>query len=109
MGETRKILAQLIPVADTLTDMYVVPSSTQAVISTITACNQGGDGSSFRISIANSGSADNSKQYIYYDVYIDPHDSFASTIGITLNASDVVRCYSDNGLISFGLFGVEIS
>lgn len=109
MAEIRKILAQSSPTGGVLTDVYVVPSSTQSVISTITVCNRGTNGDNFRISIANGGASDDIKQYIYHNVFIEPHDTFATTIGITLNTTDVVRCYSDNGVLSFNLFGVELS
>jgi hypothetical protein len=40
MPTTYKVLGQAAPTANTLTDVYTVPSATQAVISTITVCNQ---------------------------------------------------------------------
>ena len=107
--ETRKILAQSAPIAGILTDIYTVGVSTQSVISTLTVCNKGGMGTSFRVSVAINGAADTNAQYIYYDVFIDAYDTFASTIGITLNAGDVVRMYSANGYLTINLFGVEIT
>lgn len=109
MSEIRKILAQSFPAATILTDVYTVSAVTQSVISTLTACNQGPTGTDFRVSVANAGEANSAKQYLYYDVYIDPYDTFATTIGITLNTNDVIRCYSTSGTVSFVIFGVEIT
>lgn len=109
MAETRKILAQAFPSAAVLTDVYTVGVSTQTVISTVVVCNTGGVGTTFRISIAKGGAADTTSQYIYNGLFIDAYDTFATTIGITLGAGDVVRFYSANGYLTINLFGVEIT
>lgn len=105
--ETRKVLAQASPTIGILTNVYTVAALTQAVISTLTVCNRG-SATNFRISIAINGAVDVASQYIYYDVYIEDQETFASTIGITLGPGDVVRLYSGNGLLTINLFGVEI-
>lgn len=104
---TQKILGQSKPSATTLTDVYTVPALTQATVSTITVCNQSATATSFRISVAVGGAADNTKQYLYYDVAIAGNDTFACTFGITLGAADVVRCYATLATLSFNIFGVE--
>jgi len=109
MTDSVKILGQSIPSAGVLTNIYTVPASTSATISSITICNQGGSPTNFRISVAVGGAADNTKQYIYYDLYLDASDTFIATAGITLAATDVVRVKSNNGNVSFNLFGVEVS
>lgn len=107
--ETRKILAQASPSAGISTDVYTVGALTQSVISTLTVCNRGGISTSFRISVAVAGAGLTNSQYLYYDVFIDAYDTFASTIGITLGAGDVVRMYSANGNLTINLFGVELT
>ena len=108
MTETKKVLGQSIPVMQILTDAYTVPPATQTVISSIVVCNESANPDYFRISIAVAGVADATKQYIYYDTYIDSNDTFIATIGVTLGAADVVRVYSRNGYLSFSMFGVEV-
>ena len=107
--ETRKVLAQSAPAGGILTDVYTVGVGTQSVISTLTVCNRGGIQTSFRISVAVGGALDTNSQYLYYDVGIDAYDTFASTIGITLGAGDVVRIYAGNAFLTINLFGVEIT
>lgn len=109
MAETRKVLAQSNPSGLVLTDVYTVGSGKQTVISTITVCNLVTTVDTFRISIAPGGAGDALSQYIYRDVNILGTDTFAATIGITLNVGDVVRFYSSGGNLSISLFGVEIS
>lgn len=106
MADIVKILAQDLPVITSLTDLYTVPVGRTAVISSVTVCNQGAN-SSWRLSIAIAGAADNPKQYLYYDMPHPANDTFVATIGITLSAGDIVRIYSGNGNLSFNLFGIE--
>lgn len=108
MSETRKILAQSMPSASTLTSIYTVGVNTQSIVSTLTACNTSSFLSTFRVSAAVSGSADTASQYIYYDVPISGNDTFAATLGITLAAGDTIRVFT-GGSVGFNLFGVEIT
>ena len=107
MAQTYKILAQTNPSAATLTDSYTVPGSTSAVLSTITVCNRSATATSFRISVAVAGAANDNKQYIYYDVSIAGNDTFAATLGISLATTDVVRVYATLATLSFNITGVE--
>lgn len=110
MAETRKVLGQSYPAAITLTSLYTVPSSTQAVVSCITACNQSAAASAtIRISIAVASAADTSAQYFAYDVPLAVTETVTFQVGITLGAADVIRVYSSNGAVSFSAFGVELA
>ncbi len=57
MATTYKVLGQLNPAANTLSNVYTVPAATQAVISTITVCNQSASNASYSISVSNNGVA----------------------------------------------------
>jgi hypothetical protein len=70
-------------------------------------CNRSATPTSFRISVAPAGAADSLEQYLWYDLAIDGNDGFAATIGMTLEATDVVRVYATLATLSFNLFGVE--
>jgi hypothetical protein len=107
MATTYKILGQSKPSATTLTAAYTVPALTTATVSTITVANQSATATSFRISVAVNGAADTPAQYLYYDIAISGNNTFATTIGITLGAGDVVRVYNTLATLSFNIFGVE--
>ena len=109
MADTPKILGQSDPTAATLTDIYTVPSSTNTVISTISVSNRSSVATSFRISVAITGAADSDEQYLYYDIAIAGNDTFVTTIGITLEATDKVRVYATLATLSFNVFGTEIT
>lgn len=109
MASTPKILGQEALGATTLTDLYTVPASTSAVVSTVVVCNRGGSDTTFRLSVADAGAADTTKQYLYYDTVLRANTSFAITCGLTLEATDVIRAYAGNGNVSVNIFGVEVS
>lgn len=107
MSDNIKVLAQVNPSSLTLTQAYVVPSNKTTTISSIVICNSGLV-SYFRISVQVLGASDTISQYLYYDLPIDANDTFIATIGITLNAGDVVAVQSYTNNLSFNLFGLEI-
>ena len=109
MAEEMKVLGQQAPGAATLTPLYTVPGGKKAAVSSVVICNRGGTATVFRISLAVAGAADAVKQYLYYDIPIAANDTFVATIGITLDATDVLRCYAGNANLSFNALGVEIS
>ena len=109
MAETRKVLGQSNPSAATLTDLYTVPGSTEAIVSTLTVVNRSSTATSFRVSVAIAGAANDNKQYLYYDLPIAGNDTFAATFGVTLAATDKVRVYATLATLSFSLFGIELT
>jgi len=109
MTDTLKVLGQAAPNATTPTDLYTVPAATSAVCSTVIVCNRGSAETTFRISVAVAGAADEAKQYLYYDVPISGNDSFAATLGIELATTDKIRVYAGNANLSFSAFGIEVT
>lgn len=78
-------------------------------MSSIVVANRSATPTTFRISVAVAGAADNNKQYIAYDVEIAGLDSITYTIGVTLGAADVVRVYATLATLAFNIFGVEVA
>jgi glucose-6-phosphate dehydrogenase assembly protein OpcA len=109
MATNYKVLGQSIPSATTATTLYTVPASTQSVVSTITVCNQAATAATYRIAIRVAGASLATSQYIAYDVSLPANASDTLTLGITLNATDVITVYSSTATMSFGAFGSEIS
>jgi len=109
MADTYKILAQTNPSAATLTDSYTVPAATSAVVSSIIVANRSATATTFRISLAAAGAANNDKQYLYYDTPIGGNDTFVATIGVTLATTDVLRVYATLATCSFTVTGVEVT
>lgn len=108
MAVTYKVLGQSNPAATTLTSLYTVPSSTSAVCSTITACNQGVS-TNIRVAVRPAGASIDPKHYIVYDQYVNAGDTLFLTLGVTLATTDVVSVYAGTANVSFNLFGSELT
>lgn len=109
MGSAYKILGQSNPGAAALTAAYTVPAATSAVVSSIIIANRSVTPTSFRISIAVAGAADDNKQYIAFDTPIGANQIVSHTPGIGLGAADVVRVYATLATLSFSIFGTELT
>jgi hypothetical protein len=109
MANAFKVLGQNDLAATTLTDVYTVPSATETVISTIIIANRTASAESFRIAIRPNGATIADQHYIAYDVPIAANDSTTLTLGITLDAADVLSVYASAVDLSVNVFGTEIS
>jgi hypothetical protein len=105
MADTYKILGQASPSTTTETELYVCLYST--IASSLIVCNRGAAAATFRVSASKAGAATANKDYLYYEISIPAHDSFASTLGVTLGTGDKIRVYASSGDLSFNLFGNE--
>lgn len=109
MTDNIKIIAQSAPAAGVLDPTYTVPPLTSTVLSSLVVCNRGSTPALFRCSVAIGGAADTNAQYLYFDVTVPGNDTFVATIGVTMATTDVFRTYSNNGGLSFNLFGTEVT
>jgi hypothetical protein len=104
-----KVLAQSAPSATTATDVYTVGSGIETVISTIIIANRAAAAGSFRLSVRPNGASQTNAMYCAYDVPIAANDSTTLTLGITMDAADVLTAYCSSADMSVNVFGTEIS
>lgn len=104
-----KVLGQSAPSATTNTNLYIVPTGKQAIVSTITVANRAGSTATYRLAIRPNGATLSNEHYIAYDVVLAANDTTALTIGLSLGDEDVITAYASSASISFGVFGSEIS
>jgi len=109
MATAYKVLGQSAPSATTATDVYTVPASTEAVVSTIFLCNRGSTAATYRIAVRPDGATLANQHYLAYDAIILGNDSVAITVGTTMNAADIITVYASTANLSFNVFGSEIS
>jgi hypothetical protein len=109
MATTYKVLGQSAPAATTSADVYTVPSATEAIISSIVVANRAATAGTYRLSVRPNGASIANQHYIAYDVPLSGNDSVALTLGVTLDAADVVTVYASTADFSFNLFGTEIA
>ena len=115
MPTAYKILGQTLPTANVLSNVYVVPTSTSAIISTITICNQSAANANVDIVIRPINEALANKHYIMENVQIPRADTLIMSPGITLNAAVIVAVNNAVAAgetaanVSFNVFGVELT
>jgi glucose-6-phosphate dehydrogenase assembly protein OpcA len=109
MPTAYKVLGQVAPSATTDTTLYTVPSATETVVSTIVVANRGSTAATFRIAIRPNAATLANQHYIAFDVAIGASDSTTLTLGITLDASDVITVRGSTANLSFNAFGSEIT
>ena len=109
MAQAYKVLAQSAPAATTNTDMYTVGAGLQIVASTVTVCNRSASSATYRIAVRNGGAALANQHYIAYDATVAANDTIALTLGLTLQASDIVTIYCNSANLSVSIFGCEIT
>lgn len=109
MAYAYKVLGQSAPSATTNTDVYTVGAGKQAIISTITVANRAATAATYRIAIRPAGATLANQHYIAYDVAVAANDTTPITVGVSLQATDVVTVYASTANLSFGIFGSEIS
>lgn len=104
-----KVLGQSAPSATTATTLYTVPASTDAVVSTISVCNRAATAGTYRIAIRPAGAALANSHYIAYDSSVAANNTTFITVGVTLDATDVITVYASSADMTFSAFGTEIS
>lgn len=109
MATTYKVLGQSAPSATTNTDVYTVPSATEAVISSVVVCNRSTSPATYRLAVRPNGTAIANQHYLAYDVTVNANDTTIMTVGLTLDATDVFTVYASSANLSFGVYGSEIS
>lgn len=110
MATTYKILGQDNPGTTSNSDMYTVPSSTSAIVSTITVSNVTATDATFRIFIQSNGAGASTANALAYDAIISANSFTAFTLGLTLSAGDVITVRSGtNSAVTFQAFGSELT
>jgi hypothetical protein len=109
MANAYKVLAQSAPSATTATDVYTVPAATETVISTVIIANRAASAGTFRLSVRPNGGTQTDAMYCAYDVPVAGNDSTTLTLGLTLDATDVLTLYCSSADMSVNVFGTEIS
>lgn len=102
-----KVLGQVAPDPNTYFTLYTVPANKKTVISTIVCCNRATSGGSIRVAVCPGGATIANMHLIAYDILVPANSSLMFTIGITVQAADVIWVYASSGQFSFSAFGDE--
>lgn len=109
MANAYKILGQVDDASANDVELYLVPASTEAIVSSITVCNREAAANTFRIATKTDNSAVANTDYIAYDTSIAANDTVTLTLGITLETGAEISVGASDGNVTFQAFGTEIS
>ena len=88
-------------------DLYTVPASSSAVVSTIAVSNPTTSATTYRVAVVPSGETLAVKNWIAFDIPLSANTTTTLTLGITLAAGDKIKVSNDTGQVSFTAFGSE--
>ena len=109
MPSTYKVLGQAGPADTNSTVLYTVPAGGQAVVSTIVIANVTGTPASATIHIGVNGAGNSDANALGKGVSIGANSIVSLTLGITVDAADVIRVTSGTAsALTFQAFGLEI-
>ena len=109
MPTTYKVLGQVVSTAGVDTNVYTVPTSTTAIISSIVVLNRGTGGTTFKVAVRPNGATVENKHYIAYDTPIARNDTTVLSFGVTMDAADVLTINGADNNLSVSVFGTEIT
>lgn len=111
MASSYKVLGQVDISSSSLTDVYTCPASTETVISTVIIANRASSVDTFRMAMRTEGDPISDKHYLAYDVPLAANDSTTLTLGISMEATDVLTVAGGGTAseLSFNVFGAEVT
>ena len=111
MPVTDKILGQVAGTngfAGSYSVLYVVPTSTNTVCSTLAICNTASAAATYRIGLtASANTSPFLSEHIVYGASVPANDTVFLTLGVTMEAGKEVLVASSASTVVFNMFGSE--
>jgi len=112
MPQSFKRLGAINPTANTQTNVYVIPAATEAVISTVTICNQSSSNVSYSLISMTAGEFSSPapvKTFLVRGATVPAADTIVLTLGLTMNAGSILSANTNSGSVSILAFGSELT
>jgi len=109
MANVYKILGQVADASANDVELYLVPASTEAIVSTIIVTNRATAAKTFRIATKTDNSAVADTDYVAYDTSIAANDTITLTLGITLESGAEISVGASDANVTFQAYGTEIT
>lgn len=98
------LLATALPSADTLTQLYAVPTGKRAVLN-MSACNRANSAAKIRIALSKDTEPKDS-EYVEFDTSINANDSIERT-AIALHEGEQIFVQANSASVAFNVWGIE--
>lgn len=109
MANAYKILGQVADASANDVELYLVPASTEAIVSTIIVCNREAAANTFTIATKSDNSAVANEDYVAYETSIAANDTITLTLGVTLETGAEISVGASDANVTFQAYGTEIS
>lgn len=116
MATTYKILGQITPASNTLTNAYTTGASASAILNTIYICNQEDANANVDLIVRPTADALSNVHFILKDHNLERADTLVLNLNITMNSNVVIATNNKFGLsseksanVSVSVFGAEIT
>jgi len=109
MAQAYKLLGQVSPSANTLTNVYVSGASTNAIVGTITLHNFSDSNVSYSLVVRPNNESIGDKHFIIRGGVLPARELITITGAVTLNSSAILAANTWGGSVSINAYGVEIS
>lgn len=108
MPTSYKILGQITPAANTLTNVYSTGSSS-AIVGTITIHNFSDTNTSYSLVVRPTATTLNTEHFIIRGGVLPAREQITITGAVTMNANTILVANTGGSLTSFNAYGVEIT
>lgn len=109
MANTYKILGQINPSGNTITNVYVTGASASAIVSSLTITNLSDSNTSYSLLVRPINETLSDKHYIIRGGIIPGREQITITSAATMNSNAILAANTGSSDISFQAFGVEIT
>jgi len=109
MAQSYKVLGQITPTANTLTNVYVTGASSSSIVGTITLHNFSDSNTSYSLVVRPINETIDNKHYIVRGGVLPARELITITGAVTLNSSAILAANTGGSSVSINAYGVEIS
>jgi hypothetical protein len=110
MPTVYKVLGQAAPANTSNANLYTVPASTSAIVSTLVIANTTATAATADVFVRIGGAAAATSNAILYDASVPANSTATFTLGMTLATTDIITIQTGTAsALTFTAFGSEIS
>jgi hypothetical protein len=109
MTTAYKLLGQITPTVNTMTNLYTTGASTQAIVGTITIHNFSDSNAAYSLLVRPTAATQNTQHYIIRGGVIPPRELITIKGAVAMNSSVLLAANTNSGSVTFNAYGAEIS
>lgn len=109
MPQTYKILGQVQPTANTLTNVYVTATSTSAIIGSFVISNTTATARSYQLTLRPINEAANVKHILVFHNQVPAATTIVISGGIVMGPNTILAANTSDTSIHFQAYGVEVT